>query len=71
MAQEAGEVDCCFSVNLQNDKKLRALLLGQPWPGIAILDPFIFPAILRAVRTEVGAAGYMPSTPTAASGGGV
>jgi len=33
MAQEAGEVDCCLSVNLQKDKKLRALLLGQPWPA--------------------------------------
>jgi alcohol dehydrogenase (cytochrome c) len=35
-----GEVDWCDTVTLQDDKRLRAAPLGEPWTGMATLDPF-------------------------------
>jgi len=35
-----GEVDWCSSVRLQSDAKLRAVGLGQLWPGMATRNPY-------------------------------
>jgi alcohol dehydrogenase (cytochrome c) len=35
-----GEVDWCYSVTVQDNTKMRAMPLGQPWTGMAALNPF-------------------------------
>ena len=64
-----GEVDWCDTVTLQNDEKLRAVTIGQPWVGMATLNPFNMFGKER-VRRDTGPDGSTPSTPTPASGSG-
>jgi alcohol dehydrogenase (cytochrome c) len=35
-----GEVDWCYAVTLGDDEELRTAPMGQPWSGMATLDPF-------------------------------
>jgi alcohol dehydrogenase (cytochrome c) len=35
-----GEVDWCYAVTVQDDKQLSAVAMGQPWAGMASLNPF-------------------------------
>lgn len=35
-----GAVDWCFTVTREDDEKLRALPIGQPWMGMQTFDPF-------------------------------
>ena len=35
-----GEVDWCDTVTLQSIEKLRSIPIGQPWVGMAYLNPF-------------------------------
>jgi alcohol dehydrogenase (cytochrome c) len=35
-----GEVDWCYSVTVQDFSKMRGMPLGQPWTGMAALNPF-------------------------------
>ena len=61
-----GEVEWCDTVTLQSIEKLRSIPIGQPWVGMAALNPLTYSASL----TVPGRDGFTPPTPTPASGSG-
>ena len=65
-----GEVDWCDTVTLEDDQKLAAAPMGQPWTGMATLEPVQSSSAERPIRTDTGPAGSTPSMPTPASGRG-
>jgi alcohol dehydrogenase (cytochrome c) len=55
-----GEVDWCDTVTLQSVEKLRSIPIGQPWVGMAALNPFNM--FGKESRTEGHWAGWVYAT---------
>ena len=63
-----GEVEWCDTATPKDVDELRSVKVGQPWAGMATLEPVQH--VRHGFDKDTGRDGFTPSTPTPASGSG-